>query len=132
MLPHTATAHQVGDDLRTDFSSNASATISVVAPDTSGDPDGLDAYASALSSLTGVTTVSSTAGVFQDGRQVAPASGPAMTEGDATYLMVRTSYDPQSDAAKTLLPDVEDVPAPWQTLYRRSDRGQLRFPCGTG
>ena len=117
VLPHTATAHQVGDDLRTDFSSNASATISVVAPDTSGDPDGLDAYASELSSLPGVTTVSSAAGMFQDGRQVAPASGPAMSAGGATYLMVRTSYDPQSDAAKTLLTDVEDVPAPWHVLY---------------
>ena len=117
VLPHSAQAHQVGDALRDDFASNAASTISIVAPDISAAPDAVRQYAADVSKVDGVTAVSSAAGTFQNGTQVAPPSGPAMTTGGATYLTAHTSLDPESDAAKTLLSDVRDVPARWHVLH---------------
>jgi RND superfamily putative drug exporter len=112
VLPHSASAHQVGDDLRTRFAANAASTISVVAPDISSAPAAVGGYARQLSGLDGVSSVSSSAGTFVDGAAVAPGS-PTMRSGDATYLSLRTSTDPESGAAKSLLTAVEDVKAPW-------------------
>jgi len=117
VLPHSTSAHRVGDDLREGFASNASSTISVVAPNV-GDGAGaavINGYAAQLSSVPNVTSVSSAAGTFVHGSRVAPGD-PAMTAGAATYLMVRTDGDPLSSTGKQTLAAVEDVPAPWQVL----------------
>jgi RND superfamily putative drug exporter len=113
VLPHSASAHQVNDDLREHFPSNAASTISIVAPDSSA--GAINGYAARLSSVPNVTSVASTAGTFVNGNRVA-AGDPAMTSGDTTYLMVRTDGDPLSSAGKQTLAAVEDVPAPWQVL----------------
>ncbi len=112
VLPHSASAHQVGDDLRNDFSANAASTILVVAPDISAAPNAIGTYARQLSSLGHVTSVSSATGTYVNGRTVAPGA-PSMRVGDATYLSVRTSTDPESDTAKSVLADVKDVTRPW-------------------
>src|SRR5664279_3318601 len=64
VLPHTASSHQVGDDLRARFSTNAASTISVVASDVSNAPSSIGDYAAALSRVGGVTSVSSAAGTY--------------------------------------------------------------------
>jgi putative drug exporter of the RND superfamily len=115
VLPTSAQAHQVGDDLRDRFGSNAASTMFVVAPDAGDRTDAVGRYAAALSRLDGVTAVSSAAGTYADGATVSPADA-SMTKGDATYLAVHTSTDPQSGAAKDLLTTVEATPAPWPTL----------------
>ena len=118
VLPRSAQAHRVGDDLRDRFGSNASSTIFVVAPDTGGKADAVGPYAASLSRLPGVTAVSSAAGTYADGAAVAPAdpSMTATTASAATYLAVHTSIDPQSSTAKHLLSAVESTPAPWPVL----------------
>jgi RND superfamily putative drug exporter len=112
VLPHSASAHQVGDDLRSDFSANAASTIVLVAPDISAAPDSIAGYAQQLSSVSGVTSVSAATGTYVHGRSVAPGAA-SMGSGNATYLNVRTNTDPESDAAKTVLADVKTVSRPW-------------------
>ncbi len=115
VLPTSAQAHQVGDDLRDRFGSNASSTIFVVSSDTGDGADQAGSYADALSRLDGVTAVNSAAGTYADGGAVAPAD-PSLAAGGATYLAVHTSLDPQSPEAKDLLAAVERTDAPWPTL----------------
>jgi putative drug exporter of the RND superfamily len=115
VLPTSAQAHQVGDDLRDRFGSNASSTIFVVSSDTGDGADQAGDYADALSRLDGVTAVNSAAGTYADGAAVAPAD-PSLAAGGATYLAVHTSLDPQSPEAKDLLAAVERTDAPWPTL----------------
>jgi RND superfamily putative drug exporter len=116
VLPPSASAHQVGDDLRTHFAANATSMITVVAVDVHGDAASLPGYAAALSRIDHVSSVSAATGTYADGRQVAPGN-PAMRNGDATYLQVRTGVDALSDAAEHTLTAVKDVPAPWHVLY---------------
>ncbi len=112
VLPHSASSHQVGDDLRNDFSANAASTIVLVAPDISAAPDSIAGYAERLSSVSGVTSVSAATGTYVHGHSVAPGTA-SMRSGNATYLNVRTNTDPESDAAKTVLADVKTVTRPW-------------------
>jgi RND superfamily putative drug exporter len=115
VLPHSAEAHQVGDDLRERFGSNAASTMIVVAPDVGEKADEVAGYADRLSRLENVTAVSSASGTYADGAAVSRAD-PSMAEDGATYLVVHTDTDPQSGAAKDLLARVEATPAPWPTL----------------
>ncbi|MEP7179507.1 MAG: MMPL family transporter, partial [Pseudonocardiales bacterium] len=117
VLPQSAPAHQVGDSLRTQFSSNASSTITVVARDISANPDGIDDYAAVLSRVPNVTSVSSAAGIFAGGRLVAPVSGAPMTVDSTTYLSVATSTDAQGDSGKKALAEVKDIVAPWHVQF---------------
>jgi RND superfamily putative drug exporter len=117
VLPTTASAHQVGNDLRANYAANAASTIDAVVPNVSGNPAAVGQYASQVSQLTGVTSVSSAAGVYVHGERVAPATGPAMTKDNATYLAVHTDVDPVSGAGKSLLAAVKQVHAPWTVLF---------------
>ncbi len=115
VLPHAASAHQVGDDLRNDFAANASSSITLAVPDTSGASGAVGTYAAAVSRVPNVGAVTSAAGTFARGRQVGPGS-PAMVAGHATYLVAQTEADAYSPAGKRALAGVEAVPAPWQVL----------------
>jgi RND superfamily putative drug exporter len=116
VVPKYEAAHRVGDDLRTNFTTNANSVVTVVARNTSNAPAALAGYASRVSEVSGVTSVSSGAGAFVTGKQVGPAD-PSKTAGAATYLDVQISADAQSEQAKKLLRDVRDVPAPWPVQY---------------
>jgi RND superfamily putative drug exporter len=116
VLPHSASAHQVGDDLRTRFAANAASTISIASTDVSAAPSSIGSYAGQLSRVAGVTSVSSSAGLYVDGRAVA-AGTPAMRVGAATYLAVRTSTDAQSTPAKQLLMKLRNIHAPWPVKF---------------
>jgi putative drug exporter of the RND superfamily len=117
VLPQSAQAHQVGDSLRTQFSSNAISTITAVTTDLSSAPNAIGDYASTLSRVPNVTAVTSAAGTFSAGRAVAPPGAASMTKGDTTYLDIHSNTDPQADSGRALLAAVEDVPAPWDVRY---------------
>jgi RND superfamily putative drug exporter len=116
VLPHSASAHQVGDDVRTRFTANAASTISVVATDISSAPSALGSYAAALSKVEHVTSVSSAAGTYVGGSAV-DSGTPAMRVGAMAYLDVRTNTDAQSDPAKDLLVRLQDVDAPRSVMF---------------
>jgi RND superfamily putative drug exporter len=117
VLPHSASAHQVGDDVRTQFNANAGSTMTIVAKDVSAAPTAIGGYAADLSRLDHVASVASADGVYADGQRVGAASGPNQRVGAATYLSLDIDVEAQSPQAKTLLSDVEKVHAPWQVLY---------------
>jgi putative drug exporter of the RND superfamily len=117
VLPQSAPAHQVGDSLRGQFTTNASSTITAVASDISAAPNATATYATALSRVPNVTSVTSAAGTFADGRAIRPPSGPSMIKGDITYVDIHSDADPQTPAGKQTLAAVEDVPAPWPVQF---------------
>jgi RND superfamily putative drug exporter len=114
VLPASASAHQVGDALRGGFSSDAAATITVVAPHSAGASPAR--YSAALSRIEGVTAVSSATGTYAGGRLIAGPSGPRMTAGGSSYLVVRSGPDPMSAAGKRVLSRVQATRAPWPVL----------------
>src|SRR6185437_8108411 len=83
VVPKSAAAHAVGDDLRNNFSTNAASTISIVIPNTSAAPDKIGPYAAALSRVDNISSVVSVAGTFVAGKQVSPGN-PRMAIGDKT------------------------------------------------
>ena len=116
VLPPSASAYQVGADLRDDFTTNAGSTMTVVAPQVGTNDVAAASYARQLSELDHVTVVASAAGTYADGRQIA-AGSPEMLADGSTYLQVRTDTDARSDTAKALLSDIERVDAPWPVKY---------------
>ena len=118
VIPKSEAAHQVGDDLRGNFSSNAASTISIVVPNDKAAPSPatINDYAARLSTVANVTSVSSVGGTYAAGREVGPGD-PRMVVGDKTYLNVQTSADAQSAAAKETLSDLRSVHAPWHVQF---------------
>ena len=114
VTPTYTDAHKVGNDLRARFTTNAGSTISIVAENA---PSGSVAgYSTALSRVDGITSVSSSAGTYVHGSQVAPGN-PAMTRGAVAYLDLQTSADAQSSAAQTVVQAVRAVPAPGSVQF---------------
>jgi RND superfamily putative drug exporter len=99
VLPHSASAHQVGDDLRTKFATNAGSTMTVVAPDTTAAPGAVSSYAQQLSKIPHVTSVS------------------VQRAGDAADVSLQVDVEAESTPARNLLTKVEDVHTPWHVYY---------------
>lgn len=104
MLPPTASARQVGDQLRDDFQYNLANQITVVVPDITGVTSAdLVNYSAALSQLPDVVSVSSPVGAFTNGAFSGPPNAPTSMSGGRAFLTV-TSMAP---------------------LYTRASEGQL-------
>ncbi|HEX3706310.1 MAG TPA: MMPL family transporter [Mycobacteriales bacterium] len=112
VLPPSASSYQVGHDAETEFRAGAGATIDIAVPSVEGRPQQIGPYAAKLSRVDGVTAVQSAAGVYVGGRHVA-AGNAAMRSGDATYLSLAATGDPQSQGLKDALRASQAVPAPW-------------------
>ena len=114
VLPTSASARQVGDQLRNDFPGNATPDVTVVLPDaTDLSLADLDAYAAALSRVPEVSSASSPRGTFVDGRLQPgpPSSASALRDGSA-FLTVTTTAPLYSAASATQLDRLHAVPTP--------------------
>jgi RND superfamily putative drug exporter len=113
VLPTTASARQVGDDLRSNFPGSGVPDITIVLPDATGlSPADLDGYAAALSGVGDVTSVSSPGGTFVAGLLAGPPSGPSgLAEGSA-FLTVTSSAPLFSAASAVQLDRLHAVPTP--------------------
>lgn len=117
VLPRTASAHQVGDQLRNDFSSDLNTGVSIVVPEF-GDATGgtgaaeLDRYAVELSRIADVTLVSAPGGTYVQGSRVGPPSAPTGVGDGSAFLTVRTSAPLYSAASQTQLEALHAVPGP--------------------
>jgi RND superfamily putative drug exporter len=116
VLPPSASAYQVGHDVEADFAADSASTINVVVPKVGADQDQLGGYASKLSRVSDVLGVQSVAGEYADGRRVGNGSA-AMSADGSSYLVLATSSDPQSAAAKQALSAAEAVPAPFPVWF---------------
>ena len=113
VLPGTATAHQVGELLRTDFADNSETAVTVVVPDANGlTPADFDRYATELSKVSDVSSVTSPSGTFVGGRKVGPPAGATgVTDGKA-FLTVGSDAALFSDASENQLDGLHAVPGP--------------------
>lgn len=113
VLPQSASARQVGDQMRDDFAVDSATNVTVVLPDvTKVAPNELEQYASRLSDVADVSSVSAPGGTYVDGRRVGPPSAATgMAEGSA-YLTVGSDAPLFSDASEAQLDALHAVPAP--------------------
>ena len=112
VLPPSASAHQVGDQLRNDFANDSATTVTIVVPDTTGlDSAAYQGYSAELSSVPDVSSVSGPAGTYVAGRQVGPPAPGYQADGSA-YLTVGSTAPLFSDASEDQLDRLHDVAAP--------------------
>ncbi|WP_410535643.1 MMPL family transporter [Streptomyces sp. KL2] len=112
VLPDSAPSRQVATAIDEDFGRDDTSAVQIV---TTGPVDaaGLDAYATAVSRIDGVTRVQASSGTYQDGEAAPP--GPvnaALGRDDAQRLTVATEPESGSGEAEDLVRDIRAVPAP--------------------
>lgn len=109
VLPHSATARQVGDQVRTGFVVDSATNVTVVIPDLTGvTPDELDRYAARLSQVPDVSSV----------------SGPAVKDGSA-FFTVGSSAPLFSDASEIQLDRLHAVSGPGGRHVQMTGMAQL-------
>lgn len=113
VLPRSASAHQVGDQLRKGFTDDSATAVPVVVPDARGlAPGDLERYAADLSRVPDVSSVSAPTGTFVAGNRVGPpAAATGIADGSA-FLTVDSTAPLFSDASATQLDMLHDVPGP--------------------
>jgi RND superfamily putative drug exporter len=113
VLPGSVSAHQVGDQLRRDFTDDSATAVPVVIPDVRGvSPADLARYAADLSRVADVSAVSAPTGTFAAGNRVGPPTAPTgLAEGSA-FLTVATTAPLFSQASATQLDRLHAVPGP--------------------
>jgi RND superfamily putative drug exporter len=113
VLPQSASAREVGDELRSEFAVDSSTNVTVVIPDAAGvAPPELDRYAAALSRVADVSSVSAPGGSFVDGQLTGPpAAATGMKDGSA-FLTIGSSAPLFTDASESQLDAVHAVSTP--------------------
>jgi RND superfamily putative drug exporter len=113
VLPHSASAHQVGDELRNDFVNNSETAVTIVIPHTGRlTADEIGRYAADLSRVPGVSGVSVPTGTFVNGIPVGPPSAPTAEKQGSTFLTVDSTAPLFSDRSETQLDRLHAVPTP--------------------
>ncbi len=113
VLPGSAPAHQVGDQVRRDFTSNDASAVIIVIPDSVGlAPADVERYAAQLSSVAGVVAVSAPTGTFAGGIKVGPATPAAGFADGSAFLTVTSDALLFSPASETQLSRLHEVAPP--------------------
>ncbi len=113
VLPQSASAREVGDDLRNDFAVDSSTNVTVVIPDASGVPPAeLDRYAADLSRVVDVSSVSAPGGTFIDGRLAGPPAAATGAKDSSAFLTIGSTAPLFTDASDTQLDAMHAVSAP--------------------
>jgi len=112
VLPSSATSRILGDELRNDYSQNASAAVNIVIPDAARmDADDVAGYGQELSRVPDVTAVLTPVGTFVDGQRAGPG-GADMAAGDDAFVTVSSTVDPFSTQGSDQLDALRAVPTP--------------------
>ena len=113
VLPKSASAHQVGDLLRSDFAIDADSEVPIVIPDAGGlDRAEVDRYAAELSTVAEVDSVSAPSGTYVGGRLTGPPLAPTGEASGRTLLTVGTSLPLFSQDSEDQLTRMHAVPGP--------------------
>ncbi len=113
VLPKSASAHQVGDQLRSDFVNNSATAVTVVIPDSEGlNPSDIERYAADLSLQPDVSAVSAPVGTFIAGTRAGPPSAATGELQGSTFLTVDSSAPLFSDRSEAQLDRLHAVPGP--------------------
>ena len=113
VLPTSASAHQVGDQMRDDFVINSETAVTIVIPDTDDlTRSEIEQYATDLSRVPDVSAVSTPSATYVAGAAVGRQSAPAgQTQGSA-FLTVDSTAPLFSDRSETQLDRLHAVPTP--------------------
>jgi RND superfamily putative drug exporter len=113
VLPTSLSTRQVGDELRNNFAVDSARNVTVVIPDTSRTtPADLDRYASELSQVRDVSSVSSPGGTFAGGRPVGPPSAATGLKDGSAFFTVGSTAPLFTDASETQLDRLRAVNTP--------------------
>jgi RND superfamily putative drug exporter len=113
VLPRSASAHQVGDQLRSDFVDNSETAVTIVIPDvTQLDPKDIERYATDLSHVPDVSAVSAPTGTFVAGNLVGPPSAPTGEARGSAFLTVDSTAPLFSDRSEAQLDRLHAVAGP--------------------
>lgn len=113
VLPESASARQVGDDLRDNFAVDSARNVTIVIPDTRDiAPADLNGYAAQLSTVADVSSVSAPGGAYVDGRPVGPPSAATGVTDGSAFLTVASTAPLFSDASEAQLDRLRAVPTP--------------------
>lgn len=113
VLPDSASARQVGDDMRDDFAVDSSTNVVIVLPNVRGlGPEPLDMYAAALSRVDDVSSVSAPTGAFVDGSRVGPPAAATEVADDSAFLTVSSTAPLFTDASEKQLDQLHAVSTP--------------------
>ncbi len=113
VLPRSASAHQVGDQLRNDFANNSATAVTVVVPDANGvGPTDMERYAAELSRVPDVTAVSAPTGTFVAGARVGPPSAATGEAQGSAFLTVASTAPLFSDNSGAQLDRLHAVAGP--------------------
>lgn len=113
VLPNSASARQVGDQLRRDFTTDSATAITVVIPDADGLSDGeLARYGADLSRIPEVSAVSSPVGTFAAGDLSGPPSAPTGRARGSAFLTVGSTAPLFSDTSEAQLRRLHAVTPP--------------------
>jgi uncharacterized membrane protein YdfJ with MMPL/SSD domain len=126
VLPRSASAHQVGDQLRHDFTDDSATAVPIVVPDARGvSPADFERYAADLSRVADVSAVSAPTGTFVAGNRVEPPTLPTgLAEGSA-FLTVATTAPLFSQASATQLDRLHAVAGPGGRSVQMSGLAQI-------
>jgi RND superfamily putative drug exporter len=113
VLPSSASAHQVGDRLRGDFTNNSETAIPVLIPDANGLSDAQIArYAADLSRVADVTAVSAPMGAYVGGNVAGPPSAATGLASGSALLTVESTAPLFSDRSSDQLDRLHAVSTP--------------------
>ncbi|WP_448448838.1 MMPL family transporter [Mycolicibacterium sp. XJ775] len=113
MLPESASARQVGDQLRGEFAADEVSAITVVIPDAAGlAPDELDRYAAQLSGVAGVSAVSAPVGTYVSGATAGPPSAGGVGTDGSVLLTITSTAPALSEESDIQLDQLRAVAAP--------------------
>jgi putative drug exporter of the RND superfamily len=113
VLPASASAHQVGDQLRQEFADNAATAVSIVIPDAARvAPAEMKRYATDLSRVPNVASVSAPTGLFVAGRPAGPPTAPTGQVQGSALLTVESTAPLFSDRSETQLDRLHAVSTP--------------------
>jgi len=113
VLPKSASAHQVGDLLRSDFAIDSDSEVPVIIIDSDGlDRAEVNRYAAALSRVPDVNSVSAPSGTFVGGELTGPPLSATGKASGSTLLTVGSSVPLFSKASGNQLDALHAVPAP--------------------
>jgi len=113
ILPASAQARQVGDQIRTEFTQDAGSPISIVIEYDDGPRNvEIGSYAAELSRDPAVVAVSAPDATYVRGGPAAPPGGEAGTRDDSTFLTVSTTAEPFSAGSEEVLNRLRAVAEP--------------------
>ncbi|MBV5245986.1 MMPL family transporter [Mycolicibacterium sp. PAM1] len=113
VLPETASARQIGDELRADFAVDSSTNVVVVLPDADGiSREDFDAYAIALSGVADVSSVSAPSGTFIGGARAGPPSAATGSADGSAFLTIGSRAPLFTDASEVQLDRLHAIAPP--------------------